>query len=98
MKANLHLKISGIILTLLLLSNLNTFAQITLLSPNGGETWVNGNMELIAFEYSGNGTYVAVEYSADNGNYYQVVEYLEVQPGTNDALLYKIILFRIRPV
>lgn len=88
MKANLHLKISGIILTLLLLSNLNTFAQITLLSPNGGETWVNGNMELIAFEYSGNGTYVAVEYSADNGNYYQVVEYLEVQPGTNDALLY----------
>lgn len=85
MKTYLRLKISGLLLTLTVLLNFNALAQLTLLSPNGGETWVNGNSESISFEYSGNATYIAVEYSEDNGNYYQVVDYIEVNPGTNNA-------------
>ena len=40
---------------------------VTLLSPNGGETWVAGTTQNITYQYGSGTTQVSLEYSEDNG-------------------------------
>jgi len=47
--------------------------SLTLLSPNGGETWMNGTTQTISWEWDGNPTDVYVFYSSDEGMNWEFV-------------------------
>lgn len=63
----------------------NVYGQIQLISPNGGETWVNGANEFVTYTYSGNPTYLTVEYSSDNGVSYEIIDYVYTIQGTTQV-------------
>lgn len=51
----------------------NILESIEVLAPNGGETWVNGNVENITWNSTGEIQNVAISISADNGNSFEVI-------------------------
>lgn len=66
----------------------SVYGQIQLISPNGGETWLNGANEFVTFTYSGNPTYLTVEYSSDNGDSYEIIDYVYAEQGTTQVLVF----------
>jgi hypothetical protein len=51
-------------------------ASITVLSPNGGENWVQGSTCTISWEYTGGPATGIVEYSEDGGQYWYYLDYI----------------------
>jgi hypothetical protein len=59
--------------------NIMTFGQsqtLTLLSPNGGENWLQGSSCTISWEYSGGPATGLIEYSEDGGQYWNYLDYV----------------------
>lgn len=62
-----------------LLFNSLTFGQTTtllLLSPNGGENWLQGSSCMISWEYSGGPATGLIEYSEDGGQYWNYLDFV----------------------
>jgi hypothetical protein len=62
-----------------LLFNSLTFGQTTtliLLSPNGGENWLQGSSCTISWEYSGGPATGLIEYSEDGGQYWNYLDFV----------------------
>jgi hypothetical protein len=84
MKTNLHLQTvksaKGLIIILItFLFNSLTFSQnatLTLVSPNGGENWLQGSTYTISWEYSGGPATGLIEYSEDGGQYWNYLDYI----------------------
>ena len=57
-----------------------TASSLTITAPNGGETWFSGNQHQISWQYSGDISFVSIEYSSDNGANWGVV--VSVAPNT----------------
>ncbi|PKP48286.1 MAG: hypothetical protein CVT94_08965 [Bacteroidetes bacterium HGW-Bacteroidetes-11] len=60
-------------------------AQIEVISPNGGETWQNGGSEIVTYSYTGNPSYLTIEYSFDNGATFEIIDYVYSTSGTNQV-------------
>lgn len=71
-------KVLIIIIITFLFSSL-TFSQnatLTLLSPNGGENWLQGSTCTISWEYAGGPATGLIEYSEDGGQYWNYLDYV----------------------
>ncbi|KAF0200767.1 MAG: hypothetical protein FD170_3219 [Bacteroidetes bacterium] len=62
--------------------------QIQVISPNGGETWQNGSSEIVTYTYTGNPSYLTIEYSSDNGTTFEIIDYVYSTSGTNQVPVY----------
>jgi hypothetical protein len=61
-------------------------AQVQVISPNGGENWLNGEPVTIVWNNSGEYGYFVIEYSGDNGNTWSyLTSFIEGLPGTNEV-------------
>lgn len=60
-------------------------AQIQVISPNGGETWQNGSSEIVTYSYTGNPSYLTIEYSFDDGVTFEIIDYVYSTSGTNQV-------------
>ena len=69
---------------LLSLVGISASAQVTVISPNGGETWIDGNASLISWNNAGTEDYFIIEFSADNGNTWWEILYAYGYPGENE--------------
>jgi hypothetical protein len=68
-----------IIILFSLLFNSMVFGQsatLTLLSPNGGENWLQGSGCTISWEYTGGPATGLIEYSEDGGQYWNYLDYI----------------------
>ena len=66
-----------------MLSSANS--QVQLLTPNGGENWVNGYPVSISWNNPGQLYYFTIEYSGDNGLNWFILTYIEGVPGFNQT-------------
>ncbi|MFC1658696.1 hypothetical protein ACFL1D_04825 [Candidatus Omnitrophota bacterium] len=57
--------------------------SLTVTSPNGGEAWLAGDKQNIAWDYQGDILFVKLEYSADGGQ-----TYIPVEDGLSNTGLY----------
>lgn len=83
----------NILRTLLLLVisislNNSLFSQIQVISPNGGETWVDGTPALISFNNSGPEDYFIISFSDDNGATWIELDYTYGYQGLNELYSY----------
>ncbi len=75
---------SIIILFLFLGSSLSSTGQVQVISPNGGENWVNGTEVNVVWTNEGELDYFSIEYSYDNGANWYVLDYVYGVTGTNE--------------
>jgi len=59
-------------------------SQVQVVSPNGGEQWLNGSAESIIWNNQGSYDYFTIEYSEDNGNTWYTLAYVTGVPGQNE--------------
>ncbi|MCK9401677.1 MAG: T9SS type A sorting domain-containing protein [Bacteroidales bacterium] len=67
------------IIMVVLFFNSLTFGQnttLTLLSPNGGENWLQGSTCTISWEYTGEPATGLIEYSEDGGQYWNYLDFI----------------------
>lgn len=69
---------------LFIVLGLSASAQVTVVSPNGGETWIDGNASLISWTNTGQEDWFLIEFSADNGITWWALEYAIGYTGTNE--------------
>ena len=62
-------------------------AAVTVLSPNGGETWIAGSQHTILWQSSGAISTVKIEIFADNGVNWQLIADGVANVGTYDAVI-----------
>lgn len=61
-------------------------AQVQVITPNGGETWINGTQTSILWDNQGSYGFYSFEFSQDNGATYFVLSNIESAPGLNEIL------------
>jgi hypothetical protein len=91
MKTNFYIQTAKagsrvIILLIALLYSTIIYAQsstITVISPNGGETWLQGSTCTISWEYSGGPAAGYIEYSEDGGQYWYYLDYIYALDSIN---------------
>ncbi len=64
-------------------SFLTSYAQVQVISPNGGENWVNGSEVSVVWTCENDYDYYSIEFSYDNGANYYVLDYVYGMAGTN---------------
>ena len=75
---------------MLLIGLLLSFAAIspaqtlTLLSPNGGETWMSGTSQTIQWQLNGDYADLYIEFSEDGGNYWYYIAYVPATDSTSE--------------
>lgn len=63
-------------------------ADIHVISPNGGETWVNGSSSLISFTNTGSESYFIIEFSDDGGANWYEADYVYAYTGLTEYNFY----------
>lgn len=77
---NTQLKLT-ILLVFALLLSFQVRSQVFVISPNGGETWVNNTVDTVKFNNLGFQDYFDIQYSPDNGQNYYSVEFIYGNSG-----------------
>ncbi|MHC1774230.1 MAG: T9SS type A sorting domain-containing protein [Lentimicrobium sp.] len=83
MKTKLPLSVFSFFLLLGIFTS--TYAQVQVISPNGGENWVNGTEVSVVWTNDGELDYYSIEYSYDNGSSWFVLDYVYGVAGTNES-------------
>lgn len=72
-----------ITLTIALFLSFQVRSQVFVISPNGGETWVNNTVDTIKFNNLGLEDYFDIQLSPDNGQNYYSIEFVYGNSGLN---------------
>lgn len=64
-----------------------TDATITVISPNGGESWLTGETYPVTWDSTGNGTNVSIHYSLNDGTSWHTVTLSTPNDGSHDWTL-----------
>jgi len=62
-------------------------AQVTVISPYGGEVWQEGNPSVVSWENEGPADMFIIAFSEDNGNSWYDLMYIDGFSGVNEVLL-----------
>lgn len=72
---------------LLIFMTFQSQSQVFVISPNGGETWVNNTVDTLKFNNLGLAEYFDIQFSPDNGQNYYSLEFVYADYGLNIVLL-----------